>query len=1254
MERKDNILEELPPIRKHRSRLGLTERVKVKVGKYTITYNKPIGINKEPRFAKAKYIDRKVIVFNRAKKRGIKLNFIYNSIESIEKAINDKLIQDIIDRFDKKSNLELIKKQITEFQLSKTETIKFGKYPGLTHQEMFNQVFSNTVMRPEYQLVIGLERLTNGVASITWRTFNARTANLFNTYKAINIEQGEQVDSWTIQFENISTLVGLIFNQFPIGTSESHKDKVKKQFSEIDEEAKRIFPIIEEKYNTDELKLNDVKKAVVDFVAKHIFSSTKVKIEGLISENMELGNTRKERNENRKKIINWIKAVPKFEKKEKKSGAFFPYLNDKTSIDLTRYGIYNTVEKENYSVNCLIHALQMSGRFTAGKIENLKQYVKNHKVPVCKLKLVANALKCSIRIKHLDRNDTTYGNYPDTVEIGLIAGHYFLVETVYFTTYSIKNYQAEKHRINFNKLIKHDEYGTSANYIDSFKCIKLLLDTNQFTPITLDSENIQATQYYNSIEQEINSLEYPEEAVRPTTSSGKKATYSNIGFADFEASTNGEKHKEYMCCYVDSTIEMTFVTEQMTPKDLPVTDGDFRHIITNNIVVKFLERLRPNSVTYFHNLSYDFSFMADSVNILSMIKTGSMIKQVRCLFNGKMLTFKDSYSMIAEPLKKFAKMFNLKIKKEIMPYKLYSENRVQYYDVGTPFAVKCLGPVPDKDFLKKARKYMKGFGKNSVFDYKLYASSLGTNDKKEFLSEAKKFITNDIFNHNAYAQHLGEKEFKTAAADFIKDGRFDHMGYAKFYCLQDCRVLKEGFETFRKWINLAFDLDPVDFVSLPALSMAFFQKSGCFTDVYELSGTPRAFIQRCLQGGRCMTRDNEKHFIHKRILDFDGVSLYPSAMARMGYLQGVPKVIPNDKLNMSSLNNVDGYFIEITNVKINKRRHFPLQPELSNGIKNYTNDITSNLYVDKVAAEDLIKFQDATFDIVRGYYFDQGRNYKIQSVIKHCFETRLQKKKEKNPIEVVYKLLMNAAYGKTIQKPIDTVKKFSNSAEEKKHLITKFYNLIEEYNDISYTKCCFTITKAINMHFSHPHIGIEILSMSKRIMNEVMCLAEDIGVEIYYQDTDSMHIPKYTNDLETITVLSNAFKDKYGRELVGESLGQFHTDFKLSDAKNVESSMGIFLGKKCYYDQLVGVDEDGDEVYGHHIRMKGVGEDAVMQKGDPLITYSNLFCDETVSFNLSEAKPTFGTNADFTKFTKTNFIRNISFGKKPVDEIVER
>jgi len=41
---------------------------------------------------------------------------------------------------------------------------------------------------------------------------------------------------------------------------------------------------------------------------------------------------------------------------------------------------------------------------------------------------------------------------------------------------------------------------------------------------------------------------------------------------------------------------------------------------------------------------------------------------------------------------------------------------------------------------------------------------------------------------------------------------------------------------------------------------------------------------------------------------------------------------------------------------------------------------------------------------------------------------------------------------------------------------------------------------------AYTYIGVMILSISKRIMNEVICTAEDNDIEIYYQDTDSNHL----------------------------------------------------------------------------------------------------------------------------------------------------
>ena len=64
--------------------------------------------------------------------------------------------------------------------------------------------------------------------------------------------------------------------------------------------------------------------------------------------------------------------------------------------------------------------------------------------------------------------------------------------------------------------------------------------------------------------------------------------------------------------------------------------------------------------------------------------------------------------------------------------------------------------------------------------------------------------------------------------------------------------------------------------------------------------------------------------------------------------------------------------------------------------------------------------------------------------------------------------------------------------------------------------------KEIDTHFNRQHCACEILSMSNVIINEVMCLAEDIGVDIEYTDTDSMHI-KLTRTFPLIFHFAKAF-----------------------------------------------------------------------------------------------------------------------------------
>ena len=111
------------------------------------------------------------------------------------------------------------------------------------------------------------------------------------------------------------------------------------------------------------------------------------------------------------------------------------------------------------------------------------------------------------------------------------------------------------------------------------------------------------------------------------------------------------------------------------------------------------------------------------------------------------------------------------------------------------------------------------------------------------------------------------------------------------------------------------------------------------------------------------------------------------------------------------------------------------------------------------------------------------------------------------------------------------------------NFVDKHYNRIGYYEELyggsdDYKKYKVKLEKGINEHFNNAHCGVEVLAMSKRIMNEVMCLAEDNHLDIYYQDTDSMHIKQ-----KDIDVLATKFCEIYDRELIGKSMGQFHTDF---------------------------------------------------------------------------------------------------------------
>ena len=62
-------------------------------------------------------------------------------------------------------------------------------------------------------------------------------------------------------------------------------------------------------------------------------------------------------------------------------------------------------------------------------------------------------------------------------------------------------------------------------------------------------------------------------------------------------------------------------------------------------------------------------------------------------------------------------------------------------------------------------------------------------------------------------------------------------------------------------------------------------------------------------------------------------------------------------------------------------------------------------------------FQVVEFEVLDGYFFNEGLNTKIKEQIKVYFDKRLEAKAAGNDgLQQAYKLLMNSSYGKLIEK----------------------------------------------------------------------------------------------------------------------------------------------------------------------------------------------------------------------------------------------
>lgn len=922
-------------------------------------------------------------------------------------------------------------------------------------------------------------------------------------------------------------------------------------------------------------------------------------------------------------------------------GSFYKYkINEKFKNNvalvkkLERYQIFTDLNNSAFNENCLVYAMRQTNLFSEAILNNMRTTCLTRYISKKQLQEFGEMYNIKFNVvKYFpDKNqfdDITqgknkfFGSVKDDalkIKLALIDKHYILNEDVKgVSTFYLKNYDdientcqdmepAEKFKIVKKSNGKYKKDKSMYHEMKSYNFVKFM--TSDLKTWAFDDLCHLRNNLYEFNTDEIKDLNnFTDKDFKEfKTQENKDVEISKIYFADTETDTSGPYHVAFCIAYSEQDIldnNFNIIEENQ----------EIKFIFGRDCLTKFLDNLENNSLVYFHNLGYDIRQFNEYIINKECCKN-TKVMNAEIIYNGKKIYFKDTLSIVSMKLADFPKSFNLDCgQKEMFPYKYYTF----------------------ENFEKLAYKGI--------------------------ISEAGKQELKHNWNQKIFEENLNK-------LGIAKDNYFNMVEYVKFYCCQDVRILKQGFQKFRKmcWESLKIDVNKT--LTAPSLANQYFTREiyEKIPDYYLYGGIVRGFIQKAVYGGRCMTRLNKRWSVNEELADFDAVSLYPSAMNRLYCVKGKPEVLKPEELNtIYLLNNtcaedkqpnknksISAYVVEILITNINKHLAFPCvvyKDKTTNTNKNddSENAIGKTAVVDNITLEDWIKYNGLECEIIRGYKWTGEKSFLIREVIQNLHLLRCEYKKTHNPLQLVIKLIMNSAYGKMIQKPITT------STEFKRYHTKIFNKKLNDYVDdyplnkyliknsskiVSYTQVnknlyAIKVGQQIDTFYTNTLLGVQILSMSKRIMNEVMCTAEDIGIKIYYQDTDSMHIQKFKID-----DLAAEYKKRYGRELIGKNLGQFHNDF--DEVENGYAYKSIFVGKKMYVDMLKN--EKGEQ--GIHYRMKGVNLDCVKLYAEEnnlsiFDIYNKLYNGEEITFDLLKAKPCFKMNDNQTVTNLSTFERSI-------------
>jgi len=917
--------------------------------------------------------------------------------------------------------------------------------------------------------------------------------------------------------------------------------------------------------------------------------------------------------------------------------AFFPYLLDSLAsryIDLDYAQIFRETNVQYETKHCLVSTLEYYG-VDAGILSDISQKYLNFALHVPRSCLKEVAEQCKIRICMTTyRNDINAGTsktfftpseYAKTIEVGLFEDHLFPDITTKYTTFFVNHLDklhtlVESKRLraeDIYKVVKVDakgkiKFSPPQKALTTCALVRALFKAGHFDKLSpaalikpkdeeelteegvLDNQRMwefersrkRLEKKEDELDQEEEEEHEDEEAIEDADADVLEKGDFIFFAADFESYVQGQ-HRACMAGCMEMRLDETLVTD---PTKVKLFEGDgmisqLFSYVANTTRRRESERGRvfTKKVVFFHNLKYDVTLFESDPNIQinSICEKGGSLYAVNLRFSGMFISVRDSLKMITVGISKFPSAFQLpaELKKqdEFIIYEFFNEDN------------------SDEDFRCTLVDY--------VGDHRFDGDEEKDSAKKaSFISGLETFLR---------SKHWLDGEDK-----------FSPWKLYQFYLRYDVLVLAGGLHRFNENFKIITEdkLQVLHSLTISSFANRYMGFHGCFKDANEMSLSTRSFQSKAVYGGRVYCtpefegRENRGEFDY-----FDACSLYPTAIkfvceAKGGFPTGPCQLLREEELNYDFLlRETTEYTVEIRITAIRKKQlsiPFIAHRQKSKSI-NYLNDLPADgsevvVTVDRQTLEDYIEFHQIEFEILRGVYWSGSKNPRWGAVIENLYQERLKCKAAGHGVRSDnLKLIMNSAYGKTIMKTSPTEKVYVPLFRNRKGIKTENPWRLTIFNQLQVTKSFrfvgdhqieLTRFKKDNSYTLSKY-GSMILAASKHVMNRVFNLMSDMKLPIYYTDTDSFVI-----DRSSRLLVADAFRVRYGQELVGDQLGQMHSDFSFKhEGKSispdlVHSTHFFPMAKKLYLHCLVATMPDGKVHHSIQFKSKGCTQSGLVYK----------------------------------------------------------